>query len=177
MSYARRFGPKRQSGPLKVIGATKVTNSINFFKKRENWQDILTTALSNVAQKIRDDAEKKIYQRWKKRTGKLGKSIQPLIGNKNNKAFFGLQSDHPAAKIIEYGGYSPMPSSKSDSIVEYGYKYEGGGSTAPFFELARGIWQNQPFAQGTFACRNALLEGMDDINSEIMRTAHRMKPK
>ena len=69
MSYARRFGPKRQSGPLKVIGATKVTNSINFFKKRENWQDILTTALSNVAQKIRDDAEKKIYQRWKRRTG------------------------------------------------------------------------------------------------------------
>ena len=70
-----------------------------------------------------------------------------------------------------------MPSSKSDSIVEYGYKYEGGGSNDPFFELARGIWQNQPFAQGTFACRNALLEGMDDINSEIMRTAHRMKPK
>ena len=162
---------------FKIIGATKVTNSINFFKKRENWQDILTTALSNVANAIRDDAEKKVYQRWKRRTGRLGKSIEPLIGNEGNKAFFGLQSDHPAAKIIEYGGYSPMPSSKSKSIVEYGYIYEGGDSSDPFFELARGIWQNQPFAQGTFACRNALLEGMDDINSEIMRTAHRMKPK
>jgi hypothetical protein len=71
----RRFGPKRQPGPLKVIGATKVTNSINFFKKRENWKEILTQAMSNVAQKIRDNAEKKIYQRWKKRTGKLGQSI------------------------------------------------------------------------------------------------------
>jgi hypothetical protein len=162
---------------FKIIGATKVTNSINFFKKRENWQDIFTTALSNVANAIRDDAEKKVYQRWKRRTGRLGKSIEPLIGNKGNKVFFGLQSDHPAAKIIEYGGYSPMPSSKSKSIVEYGYIYEGGDSSDPFFELARGIWQNQPFAQGTFACRNALLEGMDDINSEIMRTAHRMKPK
>ena len=103
---------------FKLIGSTKVANSINFFKKRENWQDILTTAMIKVAHKIRDDAEKKIYQRWKRRTGKLGKSIEPLIGDKGNKVFFGLQSNHPAAKIIEYGGYSPMPSSKSDSIVK-----------------------------------------------------------
>ena len=162
---------------FEIVGATKVANSINFFKKRENWQDILTTAMSKVAHKIRDDAEKKIYQRWKRRTGKLGKSIEPLIGDKGNKVFFGLQSNHPAAKIIEYGGYSPMPSSKSDSIVKYGYVYESTNSSDPFFELARGVWQNQPFAEGTFACRNAILEGMDDINSEIMRTAHRMKPK
>ena len=179
----RRFGPKRQPGPLKIIGATKVTNSINFFKKRENWNEILTQAMSNVAQEIRDNAEKKIYQRWKKRTGKLGKSIQPVIGNKNNKAFFGLQSDHPAAKIIEYGGYSPMPSAPSKThegnpgIKEYAYIYSSTNSSDPFFELARGIFKNQPFAEGTFACRNAILEGMDDINSEIMRTAHRMKPK
>jgi len=168
---------------FEIVGATKVTNSINFFKKEDNWNKILTQAMSNVAQKIRDNAEKKIYQRWKKRTGKLGKSIQPLIGNKANKAFFGLQSDHPAANIIEYGGYSPMPSAPSRThegnpgIIEYAYVYSSTNSSDPFFELARGVWQNQPFAEGTFACRNAILEGMDDINSEIMRTGHRMKPK
>ena len=43
---------------FEIVGATKVANSINFFKKRENWQDILTTAMSKVAHKIRDDAEK-----------------------------------------------------------------------------------------------------------------------
>ena len=161
---------------LTIKGGKKLARSINFFKKRENWNKILIQAMSNVAHEVRDDAEKKVYQRWKRRTGKLGKSIQPSIYRRGNYTYIGLTSDHPAAKIMEYGGYSPMPSSKSKSIVEYGYIYEGGGSNDPFFELARGVWQNQPFAEGTFYMKRALREGLPDLESEIMRTAHRMKP-
>jgi hypothetical protein len=44
-------------------------------------------------------------------------------------------------------------------------------------KMAGAIYDNQPFTEGTFHMQRALREGLPDLESEIMRTAHRMKPK
>ena len=41
---------------MQVTDGKKLTRSINFFKKRENWNQILIQAMSNVAHEVRDDA-------------------------------------------------------------------------------------------------------------------------
>ena len=169
---------------LKITGLQQVTNSINFWKKEDNWQTIFENALTNVAMMIRDAAEQKVYERWTYVTGSVGKSIEPLIGKYGNKAVFQLVSDHPAAKIIEFGGYSPMPSvsggyasrkfNMSNRLKDYALKYP---SVENYWWFAKNVHNNQPFKEGTFACRNALLENMEKINSEIMLEGHRLKRK
>ena len=51
---------------IRVTGGKKLARTINFFKKRENWNEIVWVAMNNVADEIRDDAEKKLYEKWKK---------------------------------------------------------------------------------------------------------------
>ena len=181
----KRFGPKRQPGPFKVTGLEQITNSINFWKKEKNWQTIFENALANTAVMIRDAAEQKVYERWNYVTGSVGKSIEPMIGNFGNKAVFQLVSDHPAAKIIEFGGYSPMPSvsgtgfgsrnhNMTERLKDYAIKYP---SVDSYWWFAKNIFKNQPFAEGTFACRDALLENMSKINSQIMLEGNRLKRK
>jgi hypothetical protein len=166
---------------IRVTGGKKLARTINFFKKRKNWNEIIWVAMENVADDIRDDAESKVYAKFKRRKGKLGKSIKTSIARRGNNTYIGL-TDHPAAKIMEYGGYSPMPSSPSRThkgnpgIIEYAYVYSSTNSDDPFFELARGIHKNQPFEQGVFYMQRALREGLPNLESEIMRTAHQMKP-
>ena len=167
---------------MRVTGGKKFTRTINFFKNQCIWNKILLQASKNVAKDIRDDAERRVYTKFKKRKGKLGASIKPKIYRRGNNVYLSLTSNHPAAKIMEYGGYSPMPSAPSKThkgnpgIVEYAYVYSSTNSSDPFFELARGVFLNQPFKEGTFYMQRALREGLPDLESEIMRTAHRMKP-
>jgi len=162
---------------IKVTGGKKFTRTINFFKKRDNWVLILDKAAKNVAGAIRDNAEKKVYTKFKRRKGKLGKSIKSRIYKKGNNVYLSLSSDHPAATIMEYGGYSPMPSAPSKThkgnpgIVEYAYVYSSTNSDDPFFELALGIFENQPFKEGTFFMRNALREGLPALEGEVIRVA------
>ena len=89
---------------IKVTGGKKFTRTINFFKKRDNWVSILDKAAKNVVNEIRDDAETKLYNRWKKTTGKTGKSITPRVYKKGNNVYLSLSSDHPAMNFLEYGG-------------------------------------------------------------------------
>ena len=152
----------------------------NFFKKEDNWISILDKAAKNVAGAIRDDAEKKVYTKFKRHKGKLGNSIKPRIYKKGNNVYLSLSSDHPAAKIMEYGGESPMPSSPSRThkgnpgIVEYAYIYSTVRditSSSPAYELALGIFNNQQFREATFFMRNALREGLPALEGEVIRVA------
>ena len=165
---------------VKVTGGKKFTRTINFFKKQSNWLSILDKAAKNVAGAIRDDAEKRVYTKFKKRKGKLGKSIKPRVYKRGNNVYLSLRSDHPAAGIMEYGGPSAMPSAPSKThegnpgIVEYAYVYSSTNSSDPFFELARGIYKNQPFKECTFFMRNALRAGLPALEGEVIRVAKAM---
>ena len=48
---------------IRVTGGKKLARTINFFKKRENWNEIVWVAMNNVADEISDDAEKKLYEK------------------------------------------------------------------------------------------------------------------
>jgi len=170
---------------IQVTGGKKLARTINFFKKRKNWNEILWTAMENVADEVRDDAENKLYQKWKKNTGKAGKSIQPRIYRRGNYTYISLTSDHPAMNFLEYGGkVKEVPAYTRDHgtrLIPYVKKWSG-GSAAMFsnedraMKMAGSIYDNQPFTEGTFHMQRALREGLPDLESEIMRTAHRMKP-
>tara|TARA_R110002096_G_scaffold284939_1_gene478801 strand:+ start:339 stop:857 length:519 start_codon:yes stop_codon:yes gene_type:complete len=161
----------------------KFNASINFLKKEANWNKMVWVAMNNVADNIRDDAEKKLYSKWKRRTGQAGEDIKSVIKRDGNYTYISLTSKHPAARLMEYGGPSPMPSAPSrthegnPAIRDYAYIYESTNSSDPFFELARGIYKNQPFKHGTFHMQRALREGLPKLESEIMKTYYRMKPK
>jgi len=168
---------------VKVTGGKKFTRTINFYKKEKNWVSILDKAAKNVAAAIRDDAEKRVYTKFTKRKGKLGKSIKPRVYKRGNNVYLSLSSNHPAAGIMEYGGPSAMPSSPSRNwegnpgIVEYAYVYSmerNITSSSPAFELARGIYKNQPFKEGTFFMRNALRAGLPALEGEVIRVAKAM---
>ena len=170
---------------IRVTGGKKLARTINFFKKRENWNEIVWVAMNNVADEIRDDAEKKLYEKWKKNTGKTGKSIQPSIYRRGNYTYIGLTSDHPAMNFLEYGGeVKKVPAYTRDHgtrLIPYVKKWAGGasemfGNEDKAMKMAGSIYDNQPFTEGTFHMTRSLREGLPDLESEIMRTAHRMKP-
>jgi len=50
---------------VRVKGGKKFTRTINFFKKQSNWLSILSKASTNVAGAIRDDAEKRVYTKFR----------------------------------------------------------------------------------------------------------------
>jgi hypothetical protein len=162
-----------------VTGGKKFASSINFLKQQKNWNQMVWVAMHNVADDIREDAVKKLFTKFEEQTGGLRKSIKASVARRGNNTYIGLGSDHPAAAIMEYGGYSPLPSvpSKthegSKSIVKYTYHYDHAQS---FWWLAQNIHRNQPFQEGLFYMRRALNEGLPKLESEIMKTYHRMKP-
>ena len=154
--------------------------TINFFKKKDNWVDILETAANNVADDIESDAKTKVYQGGlKKRTGDLADSIGIAVQIEGNVVVLILGSSHPAAAIIEYGGYSPMPvefapyvgATYSDRLLESAKGY----GKDPYV-VARGIEKNQPFAEPRPFIRPALMEGKGAIESEIWNVARKLAP-
>ena len=168
-----------------VKGGKKFNASINFLKQEKNWNQMVWVAMHNIADDIREDAVKKLFTKFEEQTGDLRKSIKTIVDRKGNNTYIGLGSEdasgaaHPAAAIMEYGGYSPLPSvpSKthegSPTIVKYAYHYDHAQS---FWWLAQNIHRNQPFQEGLFYMRRALNEGLPKLESEIMKTYHKMKP-
>ena len=171
---------------IKVENYGKFKASINFLKKEKNWNKMVWVAMNNVADKIRDDAEKRVYTKFKRRTGKLGKSIKTIVKRKGNYTYISLTSDHPAMNFLEYGGeVKKVPAYTRDHgtrLIPYVKKWAGGasemfGNEDKAMKMAGSIYDNQPFTEGTFHMRRALQEGLPDLESEIMKTYYRMKPK
>ena len=132
--------------------------TINFFKKKENWVDILEEAADNIADQIKDEAKRLAYSHFRQNTGALRNSIVVWSEVNNDKVSLGLESDHPAANLIEYGGYSPFPP----------WTEVGGELSYP---QAKAVFKNQPFAEAHPFLRPALLNNIDELNSEIMYVA------
>jgi hypothetical protein len=153
------------------FNTTEFVRTINFYKKQDNWIDILETAAGNVANDILEDAKSKVYQNLRKRTGRLAESIDVEVSASGNSVMLTLGSSHPAAAIIEYGGYSPMPPVYSESIQKYAdiYGVHPGA-------VAKGIEKNQPFEQPRPFLRPALIEGRGAIEKEVSRVAKQMGP-
>ena len=141
---------------------TDFVRTINFYKKQDNWVEILDTAAHNVANSILVSAKNKAYQSVKKNTGRLGDSIGIKVSSFGNTVDITLGSSHPAAAIIEYGGYSPFPPWGEESGLD--------------FPVAKKIYENQPFAQPRPYLRPAIEEGAGLIEGEVIRVAHRLKP-
>ena len=137
--------------------------TINFLKKSNNWVEILEEAAENVIEEIRDDAEQILYSKLKRNTGSVGNEIFTYTEVIGDKVSLGLECEHLAASIIEYGGYSPFP------------PWYGVGGTLPY-PVAKKIFENQPFAQPRPFLRPALTNGVDNINSEIMAVAKSKLP-
>ena len=161
---------------IKVENYGKFKASINFLKQEKNWNKMVWVAMNNVADDIRDDAEAKLYEKRKRVTGKTGRSIKTIVGRKGNNTYISLTSDHPGMGLMEYGGevadddITGAPYSNLDDYADN------------VFAMTYAIKKNQAdgkgaFREGGFAMQRALREGLPDLESEIMRTYHRMKPK
>ena len=137
--------------------------TINFFKKKENWVEILEEAADNVADQIKDDAKRLAYSHFRQNTGALRNSIVVWSEVNNDKVSLGLQSDHPAANLIEYGGYSPFPPWK-----------EVGGELS--FLQAKAVHKNQPFKQPHPFLRPAANNAIKKLNKQIVAEFNRAKP-
>ena len=169
---------------IKVEDYGKFKASINFLKKEKNWNEMVWVAMNNVADDIRNDAENKLYQKWKKNTGEAGKSIKTVIKRQGNYTYISLSSDHPAMNFLHYGGkvkkvpaYTEDKGSRLFPYVQDWHSAAGYDKEDRAMKMAGAIYDNQPFTQGAFHMRNALREGLPDLESEIMRSYHRMKPK
>lgn len=138
---------------------TDFYRTINFYKKKKNWQTILEVAAENVAADIEDTAKRLAP----KKTNRLANSIRAGVSTSGDKVRLTLGSSHPAATIIEFGGYSPFPPWGTESGLD--------------FPVAKEIFENQPFKQPRPFIRPALLEGKDAIEGEIIRVAHEMGTK
>ena len=88
--------------------------------------------------------------------------------------------------FLEYGGeVKKVPAYTADKgsrLFPYVEKWAGGasemfGKEDKAMKMAGGIIENQPFKQGTFHMTRALREGLPKLESEIMLTGKRMKPK
>ena len=145
--------------------------TMNFFKKKNNWRNIFVRAAEAVAPGVRDEAEKIVYSHFGRRTGGLGKDITVDVYAEEDTAFYDVSSDHPAAEIIEYGGYSPMPYPYSESIQKYAdiYGVEPGA-------VAKGIEKNQPFSDPHPFLRPAANNAIKKLNKEVVAQFKAAKP-
>ena len=135
---------------------------INIFKKEDNWVDILETAAENVADEILEDAKAKVYQKLKRRTGGIADSLDVEVSTSGNTVSIAIGSSHPAAAIIEYGGYSPFP--------------PWGSSSGLPFPVAKKIYENQPFAQPRPFLRPAITENISNLEKEVYRVGKQKIP-
>ena len=143
--------------------------TINFFKKSENWQMILEEAGEIVMEEARERAIEILYSQVNKVKGSVGKSIVGFAAPEGDKVSIGLQSEHPAANLIEYGGHSPFPPWGPGSQI-WEYANEDAYSPDPW-DIAKGIYENQPFREPRPFLRPALAEAVGDLNAEISATA------
>jgi hypothetical protein len=141
--------------------------TINFFKKSENWVMILEEAGEVIAEEARDLAEEILYSQVNKVTGSVGKSIVAFAAPEGDRVSIGLQSEHPAANIIEYGGL--VVDDRPGVFSNVGpYAKDAGMSEAAF---TAAIKNNQPFREEQPFLRPALIEASEQINAEIMAVA------
>ena len=141
---------------------TEFVRTINFFKKQDNWEDIFETAANNVANDILNDAKDMVYLRLNRRSGQLGESIDIDVSTSGNYVELTLGSYHPAAAIIEFGGYSPFP--------------PWGEASGLDFPVAKKIFENQPFAEPRPYLRPALENGQGAFEGEVIRVARSKSP-
>jgi len=164
---------------ITIEGEKYFFSSINFYKKRENWRDILQAAAENVSDEMKGDAKKMAYSHFKRHKGELEKSIMADVWVDGDLVYLSLSSNHPAAAIIEYGGYSPMPvefapyigATYSDRLLESARIY----GKDPYV-VARGIEKNQPFSDPHPFLRPAMQRGSAALLKEIHKEAKRQGP-
>jgi len=168
---------------MTVKGGKGFSRTLNFWKKQSNWNKILMKAGKNVAEEIKEDGIKRLFTKFNSVTGKLKKSFTSVVTRRGNNVFITVKSTHPAAGIMEYGGYVKMPAYTDDydtNLTPYVNKWSGGNAEMYSTQdrakyMALKIEQNQPFSQGTFAFTKARRKGMKKLESEVMRVGHRMK--
>ena len=130
-------------------------NVLNFFSQAGNWEEILEEALEDAEDTIKWNASYYLNQGgFEARTGRLVRSINVEVDGTELIA----SVDHPAASLIEFGGYITKVDARSPTIIEYAKIY---GITP--FALRRGILKNQPFMQVTFFLGRALGDAKDEF--------------
>ena len=134
-----------------TLDTTEFVRVINFYKKKGNWVDILETAAENVLDDIVSDAKDNA-------SGGLKNSISGYVSSSGNSVEIVVGSSHPAAAIIEYGGYSPFP------------PWEEVGGVLPF-PVAKAVFENQPFAEPQPYLRPALQNNVGSLESEVVSVA------
>ena len=139
--------------------------SLNRYSQYWYWDEIIQEAVWEWASEIEDTAQQYLNDKVDNVTGKLKDSIYVVVDEDGDLA---IKSRHKAAKLINDGGPSPFPSWTSPTIKEYAEHY----GIEPFV-LARGIFQNQPFADGSFFAQNAIWLHIDDVKHEIYSIARR----
>ena len=149
---------------------------MNFYKDKKNWHRIFNRAAKSIAPEVRDDAEKIVYTHFKKRRGDLGKSIEVEVEAMDDSVVHELTSTHPAAGIIEYGGYSPFPPWGQGSNI-WKYAEQGDKLTSPNpFHIAWGIFMNQPFKEPHPFLKPAADKGVKRLNKVVVEEFNRLKP-
>tara|TARA_R100000700_G_scaffold30436_1_gene37411 strand:- start:48 stop:527 length:480 start_codon:yes stop_codon:yes gene_type:complete len=139
---------------------------INFYKKQDNWQMILEEAGETIAEEAREDAIDILYSQLNNVKGSVGDSIVAFAAPEGDKVSMGLQSDHPAANMIEYGGLVPAepfdPKSALPNIDDY---------ADDVFAYSNYIKKKQPFKQARPFLRPALNNAQGQLNAEIASVA------
>lgn len=141
--------------------------TINFFKKSENWQMILEEAGEIVAEEAAERAKEILYggppDNNNMISGSVGESIEYFAAPEGDRVSIGLQSDHPAANMIEYGGLVPTGNHKKTFAVD---------------DFADNVWavsnkikSNQPFRSPRPFLRPAMDEAVGQLNAEISAVA------
>lgn len=146
-------------------GYDNIKKSLNFLKQGKNWDDIFQEAVWAWQQEIEDTAQQYLNQKVENQTNKLKNSIYVVVDEDGDLA---IKSRHRAAQLIDKGGPSPFPYWGSKTIKEYAEYY----GMEPFL-LARAIFRNQPFAEGSFFAMRALMYHKEDIKDEIYLIARR----
>ena len=140
---------------------------INFFKKQDNWQMILEEAGETVIEEAREVAVETLYSQVNRVTGSVGDSIVGFAAPEGDRVSIGLQSEHVAANMIEYGGLVADDRPGVFSNVDK-YASNAGMSKEAF---TGAIKKNQPFKQAQPFLRPALDYAASQINAEISSVA------
>ena len=134
--------------------------TINFFKKQSNWTKILEDAARAVLPDAVNESKSFAYAHYKRRTGSLGDSISGDVYIEGDKVYYSIESNHPAANLIEYGGYSPFP--------PWGKELS--------FPEAKAVYENQPFTQPQPFLRPAANNAVFKVNKQIVVEFNKAKP-
>jgi hypothetical protein len=135
--------------------------TINFFKKRSNWKTIFERAAHAVLPEAVTDAKNLAYSHYRLNTGELGDSVKGEVYIEGDDVFYEITSNHPAAALIEYGGYSPFPPWDTGELT---------------FPEAKAVYENQPFAQPHPFMRPAANNAVAKLNKQIVAEFKSAKP-